>query len=79
MGVRVWFGRRAERRVKRTSGGVWRREAVRVMMFSGARKGRVERKARRAERKRMFRECRTGRGRGVIESEEEAEAVRWLR
>lgn len=78
VGVRVWSGRRAERRVKRTSGGVWRREEVRVIMFSGARKGMVERKARRAERKSMFRECRTARGRGVTESEEEAEAARWL-
>lgn len=28
-------GRRAERRVKRTSVGVWSRELVRVKMFSG--------------------------------------------
>jgi len=43
-GVRVWFGRSEARRVKRTSLGVWRREEVRVRMFSGEKRGRVEMK-----------------------------------
>lgn len=34
-------GRRAERRVKRTSVGVWMRDCVRVKMFSGLKRGRV--------------------------------------
>jgi len=40
----VWFGRSEARRVKRTSLGVWRREEVRVRMFSGEKRGRVEMK-----------------------------------
>lgn len=35
--------RRAERRVKRTSMGIWRREEVRWKMFSGEKMGSVRR------------------------------------
>ena len=46
VGVRP-SGRRAERRVKRTSVGIWRREEVRVKMLVGEKGGRVlRRKAR---------------------------------
>lgn len=81
-GVRVWFGRRAERRVKRTSWGVWRREEVRVRMFSGVKGGRVNRRERREERKRMFKARFVGLERDVIGSggeAEEAEEARLLR
>lgn len=52
------------RRVKRTSLGVCRREDVAVKMFSGAKGGRVEASARRAETKRMVRDLETGMGIG---------------
>lgn len=41
--------------MKRTSLEVWRREEVRVKMFSGEKRGRVERRARREDRKRRLR------------------------
>jgi len=74
-GVRVWFGRREARRVKRTSLGVCRREEVRVRMFSGEKAGRVEMKYIVAERKRRLRDRRMAGGMGVIGSEEGAEAA----
>ncbi len=43
VGVRP-SGRRAERRVKRTSVGIWRREEVRVKMFGGENRARVFRR-----------------------------------
>ena len=42
-GVRP-VGRSAERRVKRTSVGIWRRDCVSVKRFSGEEKGRVFRR-----------------------------------
>lgn len=53
--VRTRSGRTRLRRVKRTSLGVCKRDEVRVNMFSGEKKGRVEMRAKRAEIKRMFR------------------------
>ncbi|KAL8680266.1 MAG: hypothetical protein Q9224_006955, partial [Gallowayella concinna] len=55
-GVKVLAGRRLLRRLKRTSFGVWMREEVARKMFSGAKYGKVERKKRKVEMKRMFRE-----------------------
>ena len=52
------------RRVKRTSLEVCRREDVVVKMFSGAKYGRVETRARTAEMKRMVRDLETGLGTG---------------
>ena len=75
-GVKVWFGRKVERRAKSTSVGVCRREDVRVKMFSGENGGRVETMKRRAERKRMLRERWTGGRRGMgFEGAEEVEAA----
>ena len=53
-GVRP-VGRKAERRVKRTSLGIWRREDVREKTFSGEKKGRVVMRKAEAVRKRITR------------------------
>ena len=53
-GVRP-VGRKAERRVKRTSVGIWRREEVKENMFSGEKTGRVLMRKARAVRKRIMR------------------------
>lgn len=48
-------GRRADRRVKRTSVGIWRREEVREKMFSEEKSGRVFMREAAAVRKRIVR------------------------
>jgi hypothetical protein len=65
--VRVAAGRRVERRVKRTSAGICRRDWVRVKMFSGERTGRVRRRktAATARRTRIARKMPDGSGRGL--------------
>jgi hypothetical protein len=64
-GVRP-VGRRAERRVKRTSLGIWRREEVRENMFSGEKKGRVLMRKAKAVKKRIMRARETFEGTGRI-------------
>lgn len=53
--VRVSCSLRWERRTKRTSLGICRRDSVRRNMFSGRKGGRVERREMTAEMKRIFR------------------------
>ncbi len=60
-------GRRAERRVKRTSVGIWRREDVREKMFSGAKTGRVLRRKETEVMRSMVRARRTAGGAGRME------------
>ena len=66
------------RRVKSTSVGIWIRESVRRKMLRGAKRGRLARKKRREERKRMLRARaeRLGRGRtaGLVRAETTGEA-----
>ena len=64
-GVRP-MGRKAERRVKRTSVGIWRREDVRLNMFSGEKKGRVLMRKAEAVMKRIMRARETLGGTGRI-------------
>lgn len=49
-------GRSAARRAKRTSVGIWSLDDVSLKMFGGRKYGRVLRKKKTAEMKRMFRE-----------------------
>ena len=63
LGVRP-DGRSAARRVKRTSVDIWRRDWVRVKMFSGVNWGRVLRRKKSEVMKRIVRARETGAGMG---------------
>lgn len=67
------------RRVKRTSLEVWRREEVVVKMFSGAKYGWVEMRARRAEMKRMVRDLETDLGIGCTRTGAVTALTFWVR
>lgn len=67
------------RRVKRTSLEVCRREDVVVKMFSGAKEGRVEMRARTAETKRMVRDLETGPGTGCTGTGAVTALTFWVR
>jgi len=66
-GVRVSLGRRVESLLKRTSGGIWRRDCVAVKTFSGEKTGRVRARRRSATPKRTVRARETEGGRGWMD------------
>ena len=72
-------GRRPWRRVKRTSTGIWRRDWVRLNIFSEAKYGSATMRKRRAVPPRMIIACKTFLGRGRIATPGMLAVLRWER